>query len=568
MSNFLDMELKIAKEVINESKRKGKIYGYLDTIRGAGKYKNSKIIGGGKGWTNWITNTDNYNSDMAKRIVDTAKIGVTKDEATAPIPSLSDINKLTTINKMFDDLRQALNIFNDQLVNYDDSKRFFNERRINNLITSSDDKQKKKEKEIEKIIEKRNAETGSINLSDISSLSDETEKLRQNEIMDYQKLNEGGIMYSIIDKWNRLTNYLTFIVNYKSLNISDQNKLKDKFNELIPLIERIVTIAPKYFIDYDEESEDKNVIKLKIINKKMITQDYTPVSDTDVLTYLQDNPNKDNIKKIGKPDVSGNIRRPFNPNFGLDNDPDDDPNGGNDDDDDYDGYDDGDYRGMPDQNQKANDIAQSLMEGARISDVMDILRTNPDMAARVIKLLLGNNRNEIANKIYSLMLQQPLNDDNLTMEEIPRPTPRFQPMQMPFMGVEEEIPRPTPRFQPMQMPFMGVEEGMPQKTLPSGVEPAQATASNEPEKTKPKKEINSKRLEELEQSKNSLIRKFNTYEKLYNKEINILERMQKSKTATPDKLEISRLRLQEYDNLIQQTVEQIQDIEKQIEDMK
>ena len=113
----LQLNYKIAKEIINEEKRKGKMYSYLNTIIGAGqKYKGIKS-GGGAGWTNWVTVKDNYDKDINIRGLEIARIGVSKEEAVVPIPDIDDSSKLLLINKFFDKFTKIIMDINQEAEN-------------------------------------------------------------------------------------------------------------------------------------------------------------------------------------------------------------------------------------------------------------------------------------------------------------------------------------------------------------------------------------------------------------------------------------------------------------------
>jgi len=436
MDSFLNMELKIAKEIINESKRKGKIYSYIDTIRGAGRhFLKNKMVGGGQGWTNWVTNTDDYNQDMAKRVVDITRIGVTKNDAAAPIPTLLDTEKLYNFTKLYDDFTSILSILKAQLEDTESSKKEYqdvivaNERYEDKLQKAKEEYEKqrkaliaRKDEEVRDVLEymsnpdydpneeyetyakeildnaeerlKDNDAEFSQELQDIKKetigtiIKENPETIQKDYDNFYNALNSGGEFYKVIQTWNKLTEYLQTIIGYNKLSQSDKNKIQDKMTALIPDVQTIVNLVYQY-----DDDENTTTTKCKILLKRLIDKVYTPINDIDLKNYAEDEPHD----LLGKPDTSGNVRRPFNPDFGID---------GNekDDDDDVDGPDDEDriYR-------KASTIANQLKvnnTGIPPPEVVQYLESRPNTVL-VVYTILNNARRTDLGDIFMSQFRNP-----------------------------------------------------------------------------------------------------------------------------------------------------------------
>jgi cell division protein FtsB len=350
----LKMEKMIANEIIDESKRKGKIYGYLDTIRGAGRhYMNKKSLkGSGQGWSNWITNTNDYDQTMAKRAVDITRNGVTKEEATSPIPDISDIGKLYEINKLFDALKNSIITYNENLKSF---KPYFDRLKTYDLdFDFMDDEEKREYTEF-----KLKYDTYFTNISNVSNI------------------------INIVRDWNKLCNYLQQIVNYKKLNKSDQNKITDKFVEIIPIIAELIN-----FMSYFSVS---NIEKIKLIYKKAINKDYTQISDKDVLVYYEDYPEEKNPSAV--PDASGTTRRRGNPLNGFDEG-------------DEDEFDDDDHDNSSvatDRHREAQEIAENFISNFGImntSDNYNYFARNPRLFDNVLQSLVNSGYQDEAQEIF------------------------------------------------------------------------------------------------------------------------------------------------------------------------
>ena len=354
----LKMEKMIANEIIDESKRKGKIYGYLDTIRGAGRhYMNKKSLkGSGQGWSNWITNTNDYDQTMAKRAVDITRNGVTKEEATSPIPDISDMGKLNEMNNLFDALKNSIISINQNLSNF------------------------------EKIFQEYQ-ETIPVTDRRFSSLTVE-ERVKLQEVQGrynstYQTINNSNYYNEIIQKYNKLCIYLQQIIGYKKLNRSDQNKITDKFLELLPLIQTLINEMKYYTID--------GVIKFNLMYKKIINKDYTQISDKDVLVYYEDYPEEKNPEAV--PDASGTTRMSGNPLVGFDEG-------------DEDEFDDDDHDNLSvatDRQREAQEIAENFISNFGImntSDNYNYFARNPRLFDNVLKSLVNSGYQDEAQEIF------------------------------------------------------------------------------------------------------------------------------------------------------------------------
>lgn len=305
----------INNEQINESKRQGKLYSYLDTIKGAGKYMNLKThkSGGGKigTWTNWVTSNNDYNQDMAKRALALIRTGITKESELTPTPNISDTMKLLEINKLFDGLKSLIMAFNEQSESFDIRQNIYNKNRSKQIIKEYEGKPNISQKKYEKALKiKEHYDTigkrAPKNVDIIGETYPQMEQLYSQTLMDVNKNNE---TFQIINKYNSLVNYLNQVIGYNKLNQSDKNKIDDKFTELIPMLQETVENA-----DYLEIGNSQ---QLKLMLSRIINKNYKPIAYSDLVDV-----DESQIPNSGYIDVSGNTRDAGDILFGLDEDED------------------------------------------------------------------------------------------------------------------------------------------------------------------------------------------------------------------------------------------------------
>jgi hypothetical protein len=248
----LNLELQIAKEIINEEKRPNKIYSYLDTIIGTGYNKS----GGGKGWTNWVTVNDNYDENMAKRVFDLTKLGVAKEETPVPIPDINDSNKLFTLETMFDDIKKVMNSFLEQATG---------------------------------VAEYYNLEESPL-IPDTKSTSTTPELLEQRRIkqvfkQSLKQLNANNELAKVVSGYNRVVNYIDRIIDVKNINESDKNKITDKFYELLPILDNVIYYGELYGF-----SIVKSLMQMRTF---IISKNFKPIK---TYTYYTKPIEDDNVK--------------------------------------------------------------------------------------------------------------------------------------------------------------------------------------------------------------------------------------------------------------------------------
>ncbi len=305
----------INNEQINESKRQGKLYSYLDTIKGAGKYMNLKThkSGGGKigTWTNWVTSNNDYDKDMAKRALALIRTGITKEGELTPTPNISDTMKLLEINKLFDGLKSLIMAFNEQYNTFDIYKDEYNKKRSKQIIQEYEGVPPLSKKKYEKALKiKEFYDTiGNREPQQIESFGQTYPQIEQLYNQTFIDVNKNNETFQIINKYNSLVNYLNQVIGYNKLNQSDKNKINDKFTELIPMLQQTV--------EYASDLEISNKQQLKLMLSRIINKNYKPIAYSDLVDV-----DESQIPNSGYIDVSGNTRDTGDILFGLDEDED------------------------------------------------------------------------------------------------------------------------------------------------------------------------------------------------------------------------------------------------------
>ena len=306
----------INNEQINETKRQGKLYSYLDTIKGAGKYMNLKTHKSGCGkigtWTNWVTSNNDYDKDMAKRALSVIRTGITKEGELTPTPNISDTMKLLEINKLFDGLKSLIMAFNEQYNTFDNYKYEYNKKRSKEIIQEYEGKPNISQKKYEKALRVKDFydTIGKREPREIESFGETYPQIQQLYNQTFMDVNKNNETFQIINKYNTLINYLNQVIGYNKLNQSDRNKIDDKFTELIPMLQETV--------DNASDLEISNNQQLKLMLSRIINKNYKSIAYSDLVDV-----DESQIPNSGYIDVSGNTRDTGDILFGLDEDQED-----------------------------------------------------------------------------------------------------------------------------------------------------------------------------------------------------------------------------------------------------
>jgi hypothetical protein len=275
--------------------RKNKVYSYLDTVRGAGmKHYNKVKSGGGKGWSNWITVNNEYEKDMAGRVMDIARLGVVKDEAIAPIPDITDVMQLSQIDKYISELTNAMTSLMAKNNDVNTSAKIAKKSQKRDLAREY--LKKPDSTDFEKIIK------GGPN----PVKSDIDVQYAFNTLRDYKA---GGYISKIIEIWNNYVIYLNNIVKFDKLNQSDKNKINEKLDNILSIMANTVATVEESYKDGLFELHS-GLYYLYIVYSRMITKTYKPITFID---YKDMGDLPENVKHL-LIDTSTNIRKPA-PNF-------------------------------------------------------------------------------------------------------------------------------------------------------------------------------------------------------------------------------------------------------------